>query len=459
MAEILISYDKYLKEFEHYIKNYIPPKKTWTPAEKAVYGPKDFFKTPIKEAKKLKLNAIKYQFKNHYENNKMYNGFCKEMKVKPEDIKEHKDLEKIPLVPGEFYKDYPEGKEFAHWIANIFTGEIPKVKIKGKNPSFDQIINSFNNAGLKVAYSSGTSGIHTVIPRDERTFNASEYAVSKAAISMIYPMWKYDCKGYLLMPNPFKTNVFAGKVCSIYYDAISDVKSAIDKQINAEVIKLSMGGESGLKAKIIKKAIQSKYKKIVKDIIRWLEYHSKRDTTITFVGAPFLLFAVTNALKEKGKTFDFSNRGAILTGGGWKAQESHRMPVEEFRSQMQEVLGIEPNHCIDIYGMVEGNGWMVHCPEGHYLHIPHTYYHVMVLDDEFKPIGYNEWGRFAFMDGSTSSYPGFIVSGDKVKLLERCPVCDRPGPVLEPEVTRATGKEMRGCAEEVRRMISKDIGE
>ncbi len=459
MVEILISYDEYLKTFENHVGKYIPPKKSWSPVENAVYGPKDFFKTPKSKAEELRFNAIKYQFKNHYSNNKMYNGFCKEMKIKPEDIKTYEDLEKIPLVPGEFYKDYPSGKDFAHWLANIFTGEIPKVKINGKNPSFDEIVNSFNRSGLKVAYSSGTSGIHTVIPRDKKTFYAAEYAAAKAAISMLYPMWKYDAKGYLLMPNPFKTNVFAGKVCSIYFDAISEVKSAIDKQINADIIKLSMGGKGGLKAKIVKRAIQSKYKKIVKNIIKWIEYHHKKDTTITFLGAPFLLYAVTNKLIEQGKTFDFSDRGAIITGGGWKAHESKRMPVEEFREQMKEVLGIRPKHCIDLYGMVEGNGWMVHCPEGHYLHIPHTYYHALVLDDEFKPIGYNKWGRLAFLDGSTSSYPGFIISGDKVRMLERCPVCNRPGPVLEPEVTRAQGKEMRGCAEEVRRMISRDVGE
>jgi len=56
------------------------------------------------------------------------------------------------------------------------------------------------------------------------------------------------------------------------------------------------------------------------------------------------------------------------------------------------------------------------------------------------------------------SYPGFIISGDRVRLLEHCPVCERPGPVLEPEVKRERGEEMRGCAEEVRRMLSMDLG-
>ena len=107
--------------------------------------------------------------------------------------------------------------------------------------------------------------------------------------------------------------------------------------------------------------------------------------------------------------------------------------------------------------MVEGNGWMVNCPEGHYLHAPYTYYKPLILDEEYKPTEYGEWGRFAFLDAAAMSYPGFIVTGDKVRLLKRCPVCDRPGPVLEPEVKRAKGADMRGCAEEVRRMLSSDL--
>ena len=455
-----LSFDEYITKYDQYVSSYIPPKKDWTPPDYATYGVKDLYRIPVKDALKLQFDAIKYQFKRHYELNKVYYGFCKEMKVTPDSIKTYDDLEKIPLVPAEFYKDYPSGKDFALWLGNLFTGDIPTVKIKGKEPNYDDVINAFNFAGLAVTYSSGTSGRHTFIPRDKRTFDICEYILAKAGITMTYPLWEYDMYGYLLMPNPFKTNVMAGRGLEIYYKAVKDVRAAIDREINTEVIRQSMLSvtQKGVKASITTFARERLYSKIIKDIIKWLEKNNKEKNKIALVGAPWLLFMVFNQLEEDGKTFDFCDRGGVITGGGWKIHEDKKMPVEEFRKKTKELLGIRPDHCLDGYGMVEANGWMVHCPEGHYFHIPISYFHPMVLDDEFKPVGYNEFGRFAFLDGSTFSYPGFLISGDRVKMREHCPVCDRPGPVLEPEITRAIGKEMRGCAEEVRKMISIDLG-
>ena len=451
-------FNTYIKKFEKYVSKYVPPKNKWTPVDEAVYGPKDLYNVPEKKARELRFKAIKYQFKRHYENNHIYHNFCKEKGFGIEDLKTHDDLAKIPLVPDQFFKDYPHGKDFALWLGNVFTGKLPKIVIPGKNPSFDDIINAFNSAGMYISYSSGTSGRHTFIPRDKRTWHIAEYLLGKAAITMSYPIWDYDMKGYLLMPNPFKTNVFAGKGAMVFYDLVSDVKAAIDREVNTEVIQLTMGGGGGIKAAIARAAIARMYKKVVGDIIKWLERNEKEKNRIAFVGAPWLLYEVMVKLKEENRSFDFADRGGVITGGGWKIREDRRIPVSEFRKMVKDTLGIKEEHCLDLYGMVEGNGWMVHCQEGHYLHVPHTYYYPLVLDENFEPVDYGEYGRFAFLDSSTFSYPGFIISGDRVRMLEHCPVCDRPGPVLEPEITRARGAEMRGCAEEVRRMLSTDLG-
>jgi len=453
-----VHFDDYMKKFNNRVLNYFPTKQDWTPGDDALYKPLDLYQVPQKQASALCFKAIKYIFHYHYTHNPYYQSFCKNRAVSPDDIKSSSDFEKIPLLADRFYKDYPSGRDFALWLGNLFSIDIPQIMIKKKSPSYDEVINDFNSTGLAVAYSSGTSGRHTFIPRDKRTFYASEYAVAKSVIAMIYPLWKYDMHGYLLMPNPYKTNVYAGKVTQIYFDVIKDIQVAIDREITADAIQATMSSKKSLKTSVVKKVAQRMYKKMIDRIILWLKEKEKNKDDIAFVGAPFILHFVMNKLEKEGQSFSFGERSGVITGGGWKIYEDNRMPGEQFRKRVNEILGIPPQNCLDIYGMVEGNGWMTQCPEGHYLHVPSTYFYPIILDDEFQPLGYKEWGRFAFLDGASYSYPGFIISGDTARLLEHCPVCDRPGPVLEPEIRRVKGEEMRGCAEELRRVLSADLG-
>jgi len=65
--------------------------------------------------------------------------------------------------------------------------------------------------------------------------------------------------------------------------------------------------------------------------------------------------------------------------------------------------------------------------------------------------------RLAFFDGLANSYAGLIISGDEVCMCEHCPVCDRPGSVLEPEIKRAKGEEFRGRSEEMQRLFTQTL--
>lgn len=252
----------------------------------------------------------------------------------PDDIKSYDDLKKIPLLQDKFFKDYPGGKEFAVWLSNIFTGDIPTVRIRRHHPTYDDVIRAFNSAGLAISHSRGTSGKHTFIPRDKRTFDIAEYAFAKPIVTMVYPLWEYNISAYLLMPNPFKTNLFAGKVCSVLYDAVKEVTPAIDREITTETIRLVMS-RRGIRSSFIRFASAMAGRRLIRNIARWLEEKEK----IAFVGAPYIAYEV----------------------------------IEYLIREVNEVLGINEEHCLDVYAMVEGNGIMVHCPERHYLYILVTY--------------------------------------------------------------------------------------
>jgi hypothetical protein len=449
------AYATYMDTLDNQLKKYLPQPNT--PLYDALVKPKDLFRVPLREAEQLQLACIKQAFIHNYNNSKFYHKFCAERGITPDDIKTNQDLTKIPLIPDKFFKDYPAGKDFALWIANIFTGDLPHVTIPQKNPTYDDVIKAYGEAGIIVSYSSGTGGRYTFIPRNMQTFLNAEYALAKTLVGMAYPLWKYDSYGYLLMPNPKKNFIFAGKALEVYFDAVKDVNVAIDREVTTELVQITMGHREGIRSDLIRYFSYRQQKKMVDKIIAWLEQRDAAKDTITLLGAPYILYAVMEKLKSQGKSFDFGDRGGVATGGGWKGLRD--ITSTEFRTEVNKVLGISQKFVLDVYSMVEGNGWMIHCPEGHYLHAPYTYYKPLVLDDEYKPVGYGEWGRFAFLDGIATSHPSFVVTGDQVKLLEHCPVCDRPGPVLEPEVKRAQGEDIRGCAEEVRRMLSKDLSQ
>jgi long-chain-fatty-acid---luciferin-component ligase len=436
---------------------WIPPRDTWGPAGEALYQPVDLFRVPLDEAQTMQLNAITHAFKHHYHNNSFYHEYCKTEGVSPSDIETSEDLLKIPLVPDVTFKQYPEGRDFARWLAGVFTGKLPKIVIEGPNPTFDDVINAFGASGVIVTYSSGTSGRFTFIPRDQKTFLASIYASVKAFVDM-WAGYDPETNGCLLFPNPKKTNLYAAKASTAYFDIMSDVLVPIDRELTTRVIQAAMTADPPSR-ETASRVQNQEQQKVIDQIISWLERNDEKKQRISIIGAPYLLHAVMDKMQREGKSLDFGERGAVVSGGGWKVIADARLTAADFRRQVRDVLGIPENCCFDFYGMVEGNWFMIHCPEGHYLHTPYTYCKPFVLDKYLAPVDYGEWGRLAFLDGLANSYPGFIISGDEVRMLERCPVCDRPGPVLEPEVKRAKGEEVRGCSEEVQRIFAQTLQE
>jgi hypothetical protein len=438
------------------LNKFIPPKEQWTPVDTALHAPKTFF-LDYSKAQEYLLPAIRHTFKHHFENNFLYHRVCEANGVTPEAITSKKDLKKIPLLPDAFFKDYPEGKGFLNWLKTIFTGSLPKPVFKTDNPSHDEIIEEFNKKGTSIMFTSGTSGRFSFIPRDTRSWNRVKYSAMKSVIELMD--YNPTDQVILLIPDPRQTNLTIASLFGIAYDLYNpaNIHVALDMKITTQFLRMQRDEAIGISEKIKAKALSTISPLVQRTsdlrIIHLLEHIEQSGKRVNIAGPPFWLDRIMDRMKKEGKSVRLPD-SQILTGGGWKAEENKRLPEEAFREKVQEILGIPHERYHDVYAMSECSSVFLSC-EGHYKHIPPPIV-PLVLDEDLNQLGYDQVGRFAFIDPLPDSYPGFIITGDKVKILERCPKCQREGPVLDVEVTRLPGFEGRGCAAVMAELMKQD---
>ncbi len=262
-----LPYEDYIAYFDNRLRDYFPSSDEWTPVDDALFSPPDVYQVPPGQAERLQLAALKHSFTRHYEQNGLYRSYCSQFGVAPADIVSTDDLARIPLVPDAFFKNHPQGREFATWLGNIFTGELPVIVIGQERPSDDQVVDAFNAAGLVVAYSSGTGGRHTFIPRDRRTFNNAGYALAKSILAMSRGRWIDRSETYLLMPDPRINSIFAGKSTEVMFDLLGDMRIGIRQRLSLELVGMVMGNRGGLKGTLVRMAGKRRARRMIEDVI------------------------------------------------------------------------------------------------------------------------------------------------------------------------------------------------
>jgi hypothetical protein len=203
-------------------------------------------------------------------------------------------------------------------------------------------------------------------------------------------------------------------------------------------------------------ALKKAMKKGEEKLLRLLQELDRKGEQSVIISPPFQLFSLMMKMQEQGISLDLGRcNSVVFTGGGWKIFENRKVPLSEFAQMVENTLGISSEYYVDVYGMSEMNGLGVSCEAG-YKHL-HPWIHPMVMSDNEGMLGYGEWGRFAFLDPVAHSYPGYVITGDRVKLLKRCPICEKQGAVLEADITRMAGSEGKGCANLMRGLMAEEF--
>jgi len=431
-----------------------PPAETdWSPIEAALYTPHPFTMHPD-QAAEVCFDAVRASFAYQVEHNQFYRRYCESANVFPDDLCRPEDLFRIPLVPEHIFKGCPGPEQLVSWLASISSDQInwPASEAWAGGSYDEQIAALRSSSGLQVRSTSGSSGIPSFLPRDPITRRRSAHWKIITFFAM-YPdlLDVTDLLSITLWPLDFSWANLITPPERVY--ALLDKKLGIETVVKA----MTAPKKRGFLDRLFWRKGPGKGMALMEDLTVRLRELSASDTPGLLWTPPFLLYSLVRFIQEQGLTFTLGNHWRIMLGGGWKLLHERPLSEDDLRMHAVKALEIPAGHIHDIYGSTECLGLCGLSCEGGYKHIPHTVLHPLVFNEKMEPVGDGQWGRFGFLNPLIQAYPGFILTGDRVRLLSRCPACDRKGPALDSEISRMKGAEDRGCANMVRQVITERL--
>jgi len=160
--------------------------------------------------------------------------------------------------------------------------------------------------------------------------------------------------------------------------------------------------------------------------------------------------------KHNGIKLDFGDKIFVITAGGWKKYEGQAISREKFKECCKEMFeNIQVARIRDTFNMVELNTILPECEFGS-KHLP-LWVDAYVIDmDTYEVADVNKIGLLGFLDASTTSYPGFVMSGDlgRITHVDNCP-CGRSGVCVE-VIRRVNTIESRGCALKIEKKYAQE---
>jgi len=178
-------------------------------------------------------------------------------------------------------------------------------------------------------------------------------------------------------------------------------------------------------------------------VIEQLKRTTQNGRKAFLFGAPYQLKELIELMEAGKEKLSLKKQSVVLFGGGWKSFEGERIERETLAGMISEFLGVPEELIVEGYSMTEINGLMIRCPHGRF-HMP-PIVEPVILDEELTPLEGNDvTGAFGFLDPFALSYPGSIISGDNVRLVDEACACGFRGPAIL-QIERAPGREVKGC--------------
>jgi len=430
------------------------------------------------QAQELRQEAVLINHNHYLKNIPVYVKLAKE-----EGIGETTDIEtikrKLMLCDGVFksydqeWLDAGDFGRMTQWLSGIYHQRID-TDISGVK-SIDEWLARLETIGISVALSTGTSGAFSFVPRDREGWTMAKTANTCYLASLLTRLDIGISSGHfplkqaigLLPPSAFMKIV--GKIGLPDFDAvflgfrrgrmgnqalIEELASFFrrhyflyDIDITAIALRClrrdaRTDEEQQLIVELQTEVIghkEANYMKLIENIQKSTQAGQK----VFIFGAPYQFKELCEVVASHNLRLALKKGSLVLFGGGWKSFTGEEIGQEKLVDILADTLGIPPNMILEGYSMTETNVLMMRCEHGRF-HIPPVIEPV-VFDEELNPFDGNDIkGAFGFLDPLAVSYPGFIISGDYVRMIDGECNCGLSGPAIT-EIGRMPGSEVKGC--------------
>lgn len=285
--------------------------------------------------------------------------------------------------------------------------------------------------GVYLAFSSGTSGRLSFVPRDRRTLEA----LMRNGQSYPHAVWSPSAEGRY---GAFDSLILGGTGAGMGLQSAGSGLARMARRshflMDFEIRPEEPGHREG----------SAYWDAAYERSLEFLRGAADEGVRILIFGAPFQVQELCERIAADPGLLAMPPGSLLLTGGGWKAFDGRRVPRERLWEQAGQALAIPADHIIDTYSTTELNCVFMTCSQGHY-HIP-PLVEPVVLDEAYtgRP-GTPGRGILGLLDPFALSYPGFIVTQDQVDLARGVCACGLAGWHLRGEIHRAPGVQPKGC--------------
>jgi hypothetical protein len=430
------------------------------------------------QARELRREAILLNHRHYLETIPLYRELAREEGCGPEAT--IGTIEQRLMLAAEVFKSYePEWldsgdfQRMTGWLATIYHKPLD-LDMSGVD-SIEGWIERLGAAGIDIVYSSGTSGAFSFVPRDEgdralaktaniaclapllarrQTGRALPGQLLKSATRLMPPGTLARLAGQRGLPDfdavflGFRQGRMGNQVLIeefaplfrrhhfLYESAVSGDALRILRRGARTEAELKILGE--LQNEVIGKK-EANYLRIIEQ----LEQSTGGGQKLFVFGAPYQFQELGEVMASHKRRLTLKKGSVILFGGGWKSLTGETVGREGLVGMLSASLSVPPQMILEGYSMTEINMLMLRCDQGRF-HIPPCIEPV-IYDEGLNPMAGNDLkGIFGFLDPLAVAYPGFIISGDYVRMLDGECGCGLTGPALT-EIGRARGQEIKGC--------------